>query len=92
MRWIRGPVSGLAFILGLVALLGGLLVGSTTVVADIASGHPLDAGTIVTLVSAAVAIAAGFALFWVSRAVGGEYGIIRDYRERPRKRRGAARV
>lgn len=85
MPFLRGLAAGSAFVLGLVLVLTGLVVGGTTLFANLAIGHPLDTGTIITLVSAAGALAAGFGLFWCSRAVGGEYGPIRDYRQRKRQ-------
>ena len=83
MRWIRRAAATVAFIVGFLALGGGFLVAGLSLLLA-GGGHPLDVGA---AVGGAASVVFGFACLWASRAVGGDDGPIKDYRDRPRRRR-----
>lgn len=80
MRWMRGPAAMLTFLIGFLLLAAGIVVTLIT----LALG-PADPDALTRIAAGVVLFVVGLAFLWISRAIDGDRGPVKDYRERRRK-------
>ena len=82
MKWMRGPAAVLTFLVGFLMFTVGISLAIVTGISEIAA-PTLDKLVMIGIGVGAAAV--GFLFLCISRAIDGDRGPVKDYRERRRK-------